>query len=198
MSFAQFPEPENFDFTYDYIYLGDEGFCNGELILGPSFCSHFSWDSPNLSSTNSTLEYYNLYYLQDGASDPYILATTSETSLSMEVAILGEIWVTAVYTNPQGESQPSNVVTNHDLPLAIDDIAMNQSHEVFYDQNSKILNIKNPEFISKIELYNAEGKSIFMWGKVDKKIDFSAIPKGTYFIVVSTTQQKRFKLKIIQ
>ncbi len=58
---AQFPAPVNFDFTYVYNNSGSL-LCNGEPLPLYGYCSTFSWEAPDVSSTTAELVSYTIYH----------------------------------------------------------------------------------------------------------------------------------------
>jgi hypothetical protein len=49
--FSQFSAPRNFEYGYEYIEMGNVGYCAGQLLDGPDYCSHFKWTNPDTSTT---------------------------------------------------------------------------------------------------------------------------------------------------
>ncbi len=197
-SFGQFPEPTNFDFSYEYIMIDQSGYCAGQWVYGPTYCSHFTWTIPDTNSTNSSLDYYNLYYYSYGTQDTTILATTTDTYFEMQIGIIGEIWVTAMYSNPIGESEPSNIIINEDLPISVEEINLKNELNILYDiENQKII-IVNGKDISKINIFNSQGKLIKSEKGITERINIDHLQKGLYIIEVLSKNQEVEKLKIIK
>jgi hypothetical protein len=141
-AFAQFPVPTDFQFNYTYIMIEQSGFCEGQVVGGPTYCSTFSWNAPDTAGLTTQLEFYRIYYqmyfMQD--STPIIIAEVNETFHNMEIGILGKIWVTAVYSNPDGESEPSNIIINDDLPISIEEQNNTNQFQIIYDREKHCLN----------------------------------------------------------
>ncbi len=195
---AQFPVPTNFDFSYDYIMIEESGYCAGSSILGPTYCSHFSWDTPDTNSTSTNLEYYNLYYHNYDENDTTILASVSETSIYMEIGIIGEVWVTAVYSNPYGESEPSNNLLNEALPDLVNDKIVSKDLKIFYNSEQQDIYLNSSTIISQIKVYNIQGELVKTQRSGCNKINVQHLSKGTYIIEVQLANQKIIQEKIIK
>jgi len=166
-------------------------------VNGPTYCSHFSWAVPDTNSITATLEYYNLYYDDYGAQDTTILTATTDTYFDIEIGILGEIWVTAVYSNPDGESEPSNKIINEELPIAVEENILQNELNVFYDvQNQRII-IANGKGIAKINLFNSQGKLIESETKIYDGMHIDQLQKGLYVIEILSENREVKRLKIM-
>jgi len=159
-AFAQFPSPANFDFSYEYIMIDQSGYCADQSVYGPTYCSHFSWSVPDTNSISSALEYYNLYYNDYWSSGTTVLASVTDTIFEMEIGIMGEIWVTAVYSNPDGESDPSNSIINDDLPISVNEILSPNNLIVYYNNKFQEIIIRNGEGVTNYNLFDSQGKLI--------------------------------------
>jgi hypothetical protein len=197
-TFAQFPVPTNFDFNYDYIMIDQSGYCAGQWVDGPTYCSHFSWAVPDTNSTNSILEFYNLYYYAYGSEDTTILTSVIDTYFDMEIGIMGEIWVTAVYSNPEGESEPSNKIINEDLPISIDENILQKDLNVFYDSKQQEIIIENGKGITKINLFDSQGKLIQSQKSINERINIGNLQKGLYVIEIFLENQDVKRQKIVK
>jgi len=196
-AFGQFPEPTNFEFSYDYIMIDESDYCAGQWVYGPTYCSHFSWTSPDTNSTSSTLEYYNLYYSHDPQST-MILTTTTDLYFDMEIGILGEIWVTAVYSNPHGESAPSNIIKNEDLPISVNEIPSQDKLNIYYDNTTQEIKIINGESISQINIFNCRGELISSNKTNMNRINIKNLTTGLYIIEITNNDQNVIRQKIIK
>ncbi len=195
---GQFNPPINFSFTYDYIMLGHSGYCAGNWVYGPTYCSHFTWEPPDTTNPkNNTPESYNLYYLPLDETDTIILASVPDTNFDMEIGIIGDVWVTAVYTNPDGESEPSNIITNLDLPITVDEYQARDRINVFYDDQLQQIRITNKQEIAKIKVYNYQGKLILTRQSPIDNIDMKLPGKSLYIVEILTNYQKLLRKKIL-
>ncbi len=61
---SRYPAPTNFEYTFDYISLDEWGTCADEYIEGPSYCSNFSWNTPDTVGLSTNLKYYNIHVLE--------------------------------------------------------------------------------------------------------------------------------------
>jgi len=157
-----FPQPTNFQFSYTYISTGGLGWgvCSDTVIYGPAYCSSFIWNTPDTSLTTASLAYYNLYIYDAFLLDTLLITSTTDTSFEISQGFIGEMWVTAIYTGPSGESVPSNTVVNDDLPISIEEELLKANINVFYNSNIKQLVIENAEKIENYKLFDINGKII--------------------------------------
>lgn len=197
-AFGQFPEPINFDFSYEYIMIDQSGYCAGQWVYGPTYCSHFTWTTPDTNSTGSTFEYYNLYYYSYAPQDTIILTTTTDLYFDMQIGIMGEIWVTAVYSNPDGESVPSNIIINEDLPISINENHLQNELNIFYDKRTQEIKIINGERISQMNIYNSQGELTNSNNSNMNKINIGSFPTGFYIIEIINNDQNVIRQKIIK
>jgi hypothetical protein len=194
-TFAQFPEPTNLEFSFDYIMIDQSGYCAGQWVYGPTYCSHFNWTVPDTTSTTATLEYYNIYYYSYGTQDTTILASLTETFFDIELGIMGEVWVTAMYSNPEGESEPSNIIINEDLPISVPENNQNVKNLIRYDANSDFLLITNESNILKINIYNNQGKLVKSTKPINHKVRVNDLAKGLYIVeIMDNYELKRHKI----
>lgn len=196
--FAQFPPPTNFQFSYEYITSNQSGECAGQWLYGPTYCSHWAWDAPDTNSTNATLENYKLYYFDFFSRDTIILATPVETFFDMEIGIIGEIWVTAVYANPYGESEPSEILVNYDLPISIDESPSVEKRVVYYDQNLQAVIIENADGVLEIYIYNVQGQLVQSQKSAGSSISVEHLPGGSYVVEITFDNQQVVRRKIIK
>jgi hypothetical protein len=197
-TFAQFPAPTNFEYSLNYIMIDQEGYCEGNWVAGPTYCSNFSWAAPNTTTTNATLDHYNIYYYNYWTHDTTIIASTSELYYELEFGPIGEMWITAVYTNPEGESGPSNIVINDGLPISISEYKSATKITIQYDQTTQEITITNGEKIGKINLYDSEGKTMTSTTPVNNKICIENLPSGLYIVELITKDSKVIRQKIIK
>jgi len=197
-SLAQFPEPTDFEFSYEYIMIDEAGYCAGEWVSGPTYCSHFTWTVPDTNLTNSTLDYYKLYFYSYLTEDTTILTTTTNTYFDMEIGIMGEIWVTAVYLNPEGESEPSNIVINNDLPISVEENLSQKGFDIIYDIKNQEIIIINGKDISGVSIFNSQGKLLKSKNTIRDRISINNLQKGLYIIEILSENQVVKRLKIIK
>jgi hypothetical protein len=177
--------------------INESGECAGQWLYGPTYCSHFSWSAPDTSTSNANLEYYNLYY-NPYSQDTLILVSTTESYFDMEIGIMGEIWVTAVYTNPDGESEPSEILINEDLPIGIDENSEVDKALVYYDNKLQVIFVKNTKAISKINVYDIQGQLIQSKISKNNTIGFGQFPNGLYLVEIYLDNQKVLRRKIVK
>ncbi|HPT01180.1 MAG TPA: T9SS type A sorting domain-containing protein [Bacteroidales bacterium] len=201
-AYAQFPAPTDFSFGYSYIMIDQGGYCEGNWVSGPAYCSDFSWTAPDTTSTEAHLEYYNLYYYQyypSGMSDSTIILTSlSSTFVELQVGILGAIWVTAVYSGPDGESEPSNVIINESLPISVEENPKADDMIVFYDKVNHELIIRGKSDISGISLVDARGRKIMTHALQKDRINLEGIPGGVYIVEMILGNHEVIRKKIVK
>ena len=198
---AQFPEPRNFAFAYSYIMIGQSEVCGpetngpGDLIYGPAYCTHFEWNRPDTAPTSAHLESYKIYY-QSLQNKTTVLATTTDTSYYMAIGIMGKVWVTAVYSNPAGESLISNIQENGDLPIAIKELNLS-AEGITYDRENQTIILNNIDKPQVIKIIDATGKVI---KKVNdsKLISVNNLIPGLYFIEYKDENSKVLRFKFIR
>lgn len=196
---AQFPAPSHFEFNYEYIMIDDAGYCNGQWILGPAYCSHFSWSEPDTSATSSTLDHYNLYFNEYGPDTTlHLFAAVSDTFYNVEAGFIGEMWVTAAYTNPGGESEPSNIVINTDLPISVEENLPVKEPAVIYEMIPDVIRIANVDDIRKINFYDGRGRLIKSTLPVSDRIYTGDFQHGLYIVEVFTWNQEKIRMKFIK
>lgn len=197
-AFAQFPPPTNFQFSYEYIMIDESGECAGQWLYGPTYCSHFAWDVPNASLTTATLENYKLYYFDFYTRDTIVLATPVEPFFDMEIGIIGEMWVTAVYSNPDGESAPSEILVNYDLPISIDESPSAEKRVVYYNQNLQAVIIEDADGVSEINIYSVQGQLVQSQKSAGSSISVEHLPGGSYVVEITFDNQQVVRQKIIK
>jgi len=197
-SLAQFPEPTDFEFSYEYIMIDEAGYCAGEWVSGPTYCSHFTWTVPDTNSTSSTLDFYKLYFYSYLTEDTTILTTTSNTYFDMGIGIMGEVWVTAVYLNPEGESEPSNIIINKDLPISVEENSSHNGLDILYDIKNQEIIIINGKDISGVSIFNGQGKLIKSEKNLSNRISINNFQKGLYIIELLSENKVVKRQKIIK
>lgn len=189
VAFAQFPSPQNFVYSFSYIMIDDYGMCAGEWLAGPTYCSYFSWDEPDTTGTSASLDYYNIY-ISDLDYENEIIITTTEISHEVEMGIIGHIWITAVYSNPYGESEPSNIVTNTDLPISLDEIKVSENDLIYYNRETQFIEkVNNKLVIKEIIIYNFNAK-VFKRSRFQlNKLSLIDLVEGVYIIEIITDKK---------
>jgi len=192
---AQFPAPRSFTMRMEYILIGDLGHCCERTVAGPTYCTTFMWEAPDLSETETQLMGYNIYQYYnpswiyyDGMEIPFsegvIFAQTTEPYLQMEIGSIGAMWVTAVYSNPEGESELSNIVVNDALPISVKEI---KAQNVFltYNKQKGGIEIECVENITSFSIFCLNGIKILL-PEISDFIDTKNLEKGVYIIKITT------------
>lgn len=191
--YAQFNAPANFQFAYTYIMIGDAALCNGQMVSGPAYCSSFTWSPPDTTTTTATLDHYNLYH--NDYSTSHLIASVTDTFYIIVEGYIGYLWVTAVYTNPAGESDSSNVVLNEDLPVNIKEEQTTDDTFSFNIVQDKIIISENHPMAS-LSLLDLTGKTVLSEHSGLNEIDIKNLSKGIYILEAITTSRKTFRRKV--
>ena len=204
---AQFPAPLHFNMGLSYILIGYYGFCNGHTVFGPAYCTAFQWEAPYTSEMEATLIGYNIYYYETeyyyyGMEIPFeegtlIARTTKDnTHIEMEIGIMGVAWVTAVYSDPEGESIPSNTQYEN-LPVAINKLET-QPISLTYDKQKDGIEISGIENIASVCIFCLDGTAIVSVSTPDYRFfDTKGIQKGIYIVKITTKDGKFITRKLI-
>ena len=201
---AQFPAPQSFIMGGGYIPMDESGPCGEEIVYGPGYCTYFSWEAPDLSETEAQLTGYNVYfceieYYSEGMEIPFseakIIAQTTNTYIQKGIGIIGVVWVTAVYSDPNGESEPSNIEYNTALPTAINEVK-SQDVSFYYNKQRNGIEIKGIEDVAYLSIFHLTGIEISI-PAISDFIDTKNIEKGIYIINITTKNRKIISDKII-
>jgi len=201
--YAQFPEPKNFGFAYDYIMIGQISYCgdwkNGfpPEITGPAYCSYFEWSCPDTSTTTAHLEGYKVYYYDNHSDSITVLSTLTDTSFYKKVGIIGEVWVTAIYSNPAGESSKSNIIKNGNLPMSLNKIKLISDESVFYNKKTQTITLKNGYNSQLVGILDANGQILRTYS-TSKVIDVSDLNSGLYFMEFTDIKLNVSRYKFIK
>lgn len=191
-----FPAPTNLDATISYIMMDEWTVCNGEVINGPGYCTSMHWNTPDTSQSEAHLKEYNIYYLDMFEPTPNIFATTKDTVFTFSSGIMGQMWVTAVYENPTGESEPSNIYENNDLPINVLNTS-EASDPLKYNRKSQVISIDR-EQIMKLFIYNSIGQVVMAVDNPDEFISTSHLQPDIYFVVGITKTYQRTVLRVVK
>ena len=206
---AQFPAPHSFMISMGYIEWGNMGYCCGQFVSGPTHCGYnLDWVSPDLSETEAQLMGYNIYsYTGDyhegmeiPFSDAEIIAYTTNTYLNIDgcgIDIGDIVWITAVYSDPEGESKPSNIVDKDNILLAT--AIKKVEREPFslaYNNQKNGIEIKGMENIAFFSIFRLDGIGISI-PAISDFIDTKDMGKGVYIIKITTKDGGIISDKII-
>ena len=198
---VQFPSPQNFHTSVYYIKWGESGFCAGESVIGPYHCTNFRWEEPNLSETESQLMGYRIYYypsLEELTEIPFsegqIITQTVSIDIEIGDGFTGYAWVTAIYSEPDGESAPSNVKKFDPLPLVINENE-NKTYSIVYNNQMKTIEIIGIENITSIDIFGIDGR--FITASELNNIDVKHLTNGIYIVKITTKTGKIISDKLI-
>ncbi len=194
-SFGQFPSPTNFSVIVEYVEMDGMGWtdCGGTVLYAPAYCTRMSWSAPDTNSIVSSLIQYNVY------QDSNLLFSVDKNVYGKSIcgALTGNFYVTASYTNPEGESDTSNLVfISDELPIGIADTPIDKEFTVLYNSVSQKVEILNRKFdIESIALYDLNGKLVV----ISKNMNQLTIPdlnSGIYIFKITDRQRRTQNEKI--
>ena len=193
---AQFPAPTGFTLQGQYVLLGYCEFCLGpHSVCGPTYCSEFSWQAPT-ETTTTTLDHYNIY--RNFYNEITLLFSVTSNTHWAEIAPQGDFWVTAVYTNPAGESLPSNIYKGWVyLPVSTNQVKTSNDN-INYNQYDETLTLNSCNTVFKLNLINSNGSIIKSIQNPAKSTQISELPKGFYIVEVYLDNNKVIRQKIIK
>lgn len=171
--------------------LDEWGMCNDIQIYGPAYCSHFNWSPPDTSQTDAKLEYYWIYL------DDVQFESVSDTFYTTTGGYIGKFYVTAVYSEPAGESDSSNVVFNYDLPISTEEIESYANFGVIYNKIDNQLVVKGFENIRSIRIFDIRGQEVYSSTAVPAAIDIGEFGFGLFLIETITKNNRIKRQKIL-
>ena len=177
-AFAQFPAPVSFQIGVNYVLEGLWDLCDGQVLEGPAYCNYFYWQAPNTANTPATLTGYRIY-----KDDEFFLPTTN-TSADTAGAYIGSFCVTALYENPAGESDSSNVVVISDLPMATEEIDVDKRIHIRFNQSQQALIIQGAQYARALWVYNMQGAQVLFTDAVSTYLRLEGLAPGIYLVVV--------------
>jgi hypothetical protein len=175
---AQFPAPQNFQINVNYIYLGESGWCNNQLVQGPTYCYLFGWEMPDTVGTIATLTGYRVY--KNGL--PFF--QTTEMATEMAGAWFASFYVTALYENPAGESDSSNVVVINSLPISTGEVVENTGIRIGYVPMQRLLIVEGASPTCELQVYNMLGQQLRYQKPVSKVQFLDELRTGVYWVLV--------------
>ena len=178
LAWAQFPAPTSFQITVNYIMLGESDWCDNHLVQGPDYCNIFSWEAPDTTNTPATLTGYRIY------KDSVFFLATSNTGADTTGGYMASFYVTAVYVDPVGESEPSNVVVIGDLPMAAGEIEENNRIDIGFDLSQQVLIIAGAINARALWVYDMRGAQVLNTKVISTYQSLEGLSPGRYAVVV--------------
>lgn len=176
---AQFPVPTSFQVNVNYIHLGESDWCDGQVVQGPTYCNLFSWETPDTANTPATLTGYRIY-----KNSEFFLATSNTNADTSGGYMHTTFYVTAVYENPAGESEPSNSVYIGDLPVGTDEALYQEPIGIWFDPVQQALRVRGAERVRTLWVYDMQGKLVFSTDAVSRVLRVEDLPAGVYMVIV--------------
>lgn len=173
-------------------------FClSSKTLCGPNYCSTYSWQAPS-ETTTATLDHYVIYGKDNLNNITFSQTVTGATSFWSNSGIVGSFYVTAVYTNPSGESLPSNVEIGWPGYPTENKVVLSEKENIIYDNSEQTLTIKTKKTIVKMNLINSNGRMIKCIQNPMNTTNISELPKGFYIVEIycentDVLRQKIFK-----
>jgi len=162
--------------------------------MGGSFSKKFN------PSESKELVGYNVYRKNPGSTTFNVIGYTTETNYTDNVTITGlyQYYVTAVYENPNGESDPTNTITV-DVITGIEEMIFS-STSLFPNPASGIVNIKSDYTINTIKIYNYSGQVIAseLVNNKSYQLNTSKFTPGLYMFQIETNEGTITKRIIIE
>lgn len=196
---AQFPSPSGLQFSYEYFPINGGGYCDGQPITGPAYCSHFNWNQPDFTGTEARFDHYRLYHKPYYAPDSAVslIAMVPDTFFVVVQGFIGEMWVTAYYNEPEGESRPSDTVVNTDLPVGLPGNQAGPAPFMWYQANGQQIVLSGFTGLYSVTLYNLHGKSVLHDQSGNSRIQTGHLPSGLYVAKIQTIAGHVRKAKIL-
>ncbi len=189
-SFGQnFPNPQNFEI--EVCYQTDDNECFFEAPEY-SYIFRYQFEAPDVTDIESELVGYNIYY-----ENEFLLFTEETDFQTLISGGIGEYYVTALYSEPDGESDSSNIVVLDDsyFPLEINEY---KKLGVFVSPNpinsNEKIKINSSIPINKILIFEALGQKIIE--TKNSTIQLKDQKTGIYFMTIKTSEGS-FTEKII-
>jgi len=194
--YGQFPSPNDFCYKLDYIELDQWGVCNGQTVYGPSYCSHFVWRILDTSSTEAFLEYFEIYNIFNG--DTTLIHSLSDTTYTTTTPYEGDLYVIAVYSNPSGKSEPSNIINNPGIPIGIKETDYIPEITIKYNLQTEFLEIESNKSLADIKIFNSKGQIIYNEENINTCIFIGNLKPGIYIIEIIDNVNHIYRDKIIK
>jgi hypothetical protein len=193
---AQFPEPRDFNYILNYIELDQWGVCDGQTVYGPSYCSYFTWNYPDTSSTEALLEHFEIYNIFSG--DTNLIHSLSDTTYTTTTPYEGDLYVIAAYTNPVGNSAPSNIVNNPGIPIGIEQTVLNPEINIKYNTENELLKIESNNHLNNIKILNSKGQIIYNEENTGNTVFIGNLKSGIYVVEIIYDTDRIYREKIIK
>jgi hypothetical protein len=179
-----------------YTELGQSSECDGEPVTGPHHCSFFEWRMPDTSSTEATLDHFEIYN-KDG-EDSTLIASVNDTTFIIGEGYANDLYVVAVYSSPEGYSNSSNVVTSEGIPLEIRDIDINLKPLVYYNSLEQSLLINSSEEVASVSIYDIKGRLVIEQIHPSSILSLESFTNGVYIVILRLNNNTEIKEKIIK
>jgi hypothetical protein len=187
--YAQFPEPTDFD--VDLCYNGMDQMPCAPDLPELSYRMTFTWVAPDTSDIPATLIGYKIY------NDNNLIASTDVSPLVINGAVEGSFYITAVYSNPAGESIASNIDQIEGVPININETELHESEDILYDREQQTIELKNFDNAQLIRIIDSNGKIL----RVEKEktiINVSELKSGVYIVEIIENDIRKVIRRIVK
>lgn len=193
---AQFPAPAGFNYTLTYYSFEQWGVCNGRPVVGPCYCSYFYWRMPDTLLTESTLDHFEIFNNFDGKTS--MIISLEDTSMTSSDAYEGYLYVVAVYTNPDGRSEPSDSTFIPGIPIGTENLKAQDNFTIRYYSPSGLLHIASAEPVKSVRIINSLGQIVMSDNIVHSQIYIGGFSRGIYFVELTCSNKKTYSTKIFK
>lgn len=106
--------------------------------------------------------------------------------------------VIAIYSNPQGKSEPSNIVNNPGIPIQIEEPVIIPEINISYNPANEFLRIESNEGVIGIKLLNVKGQIIYKEDNISPDLYIGNLAPGIYFVEIIGNNKHICREKIIK
>jgi hypothetical protein len=181
--------PRFFKYNLVYTEIGEWSVCCGKGVSGPNYCTTFSWTPPDTSGIPEKLQYYKIHNINNFNGN-ITIDSTMDTTFCINAGYEGELFATAVYSNPYLESEPSNIIIQGGLPIQIkENDIINKDYIIYPNPNDGnfTLEFPNPENNQvQIIITDITGKIIIETTSTQEQYNYTGneLQSGIYLVTV--------------
>jgi len=188
--FAQLPAPTNLSVDVCYRDMGSGPTC-GPDVPELGYLLTYTWDAPNTEGVTATLTGYNIYH------EGNFITTVESSPFISTSAFDGSVYVTAVYSNPSGESGASNTFTI-DVPLSNKEAESQSGFVLYPNPADKVVSLSNFSLLKSLTVVNMQGQVMMRLTSFDSTVDISRLPAGIYNVEMVDKTDRVYKSSFIK
>lgn len=102
----------------------------------------------------------------------------------------GSFYVTAIYVNPGGESDPSNVAVIADLPFATGETGNQVRCGISFDAQAQEINVRDTDQARELWVFNLLGELVLHTCSTSGTYSTAAWEPGMYVAVLRDTERR--------